>query len=119
MGMFDYVRCDVPLPDNWKPDELQTKDFDCEMVTHIISADGRLLLDRGYYEDVPLAERPYPDAEPDDWRSLCGILRRVQKYEDANFHGLVNFYGGDQGDWHHYNAKFTNGQLIEITKLKD
>lgn len=27
MGMFDYIRCDQPLPDGWQATELQTKDF--------------------------------------------------------------------------------------------
>lgn len=124
MGMFDYIRCEKPLPDGWTPDELQTKDFDCEMVTHIISADGRLMLDRGYYESVPKHERPYPDAKR-------GRMRRVPKYEDANFHGLVHFYGLETvgtraAEWHprgrepiykrhEYFAKFTDGRLVEIT----
>lgn len=44
MGMFDYVRCDVPLPDGWKG-ELQTKDFNCEMVEHLISNGGLISIE--------------------------------------------------------------------------
>lgn len=118
MGMFDYIQCEVPLPDGWQPDDLQTKDFGCEMTTHIISKDGRLMLDRGYYEEVPKSERPYPNAEPGSWQSILGIMRRVHKYEDANFHGVVNFYGGAfKDDWHEYDAKFTNGDLVEIVRV--
>jgi hypothetical protein len=129
MGMFDRIRCDVPLPDGWEPDELQTKDFDCEMVTHIISAAGRLLLDQGRYEEVPKADRPYPD--DDELLGLVGSIRRVPKYVDAEFHGVVNFYGlettgyepddryGPRGrpiyKSHDYLAKFTDGQLVSIT----
>lgn len=129
MGMFDYIRCEVPLPDGWISDELQTKDFDCEMVTHVITADGRLLLDRGDWEEVPKEERPYPDAE--DFRALFGSIRRVPKTVDANFHGVVEFYGlevvgyepderyGPRGrpvyKSHDYLAKFTDGKLVEIT----
>jgi hypothetical protein len=47
MGMFDYLRCEVPLPDGARPAELQTKDFDCDMLTHVISSTGQLLLDQG------------------------------------------------------------------------
>lgn len=128
MGMFDYICCEVPLPDGWAADELQTKDFDCEMVTHVITAAGRLLLDQGHWEGVPKEERPYPDA--DDWRSLFGSIRRVPKMVDANFHGLVDFGGlevlryepdgryGPKGrpiyKSHDYIAKFTDGQLVEI-----
>lgn len=87
MGMFDYIKCEAPLPDGFDG-ELQTKDFDCEMTTHIITKDGRLML---------------------------GSIRRVHKYEDANFHGLVHFYGTDADEnWHEYNARFTDGQLVRI-----
>lgn len=139
MGMFDYIKCEAPLPDGWVADELQTKDFDCEMVHHRISIDGRLLLDRGHNEDVPLLERRSWKAEWGDSQAaqdahpieaLSGCIRRVPKYVDANFHGYVYFYGtermgyeadesyGERGrpieKWHGYNAKFTDGQLIEI-----
>ena len=129
MGMFDYIRCDVPLPDGAERSELQTKDFDCEMVTHIISKDGRLMLDRGHNEMVPLMDRPMWKAEWGDSEAaqkehavdaLCGCMRRVPKYEDANYHGLVNFYGSDKGNvWHEYNAKFTDGQLVEISLVPE
>lgn len=139
MGMFDYIRCEVPLPDGWQPDELQSKDFDCEMVVHVISKDGRLMLDRGHNEAVPLLERPRWKAEwgvseeaqkAHSLEALLGCLRRVEKYEDANFHGVVNFYGAERvgheaaDGWgppgrpiytrHEYNARFTDGQLVGI-----
>lgn len=123
MGMFDRVRCEMPLPDGWVPDELQTKDFDCEMVEHLITKDGRLMLDRGHYEEVPLSERPYTDAPEGDLRRLVGSIRRIPKMIDADFHGFVNFYGieitgYEQGrpiyKIHDYRAKFTDGQLVMI-----
>jgi len=42
MGMFDYVRSEIPLPNGFTGD-LQTKDFDCIMTTILIRADGRLV----------------------------------------------------------------------------
>jgi hypothetical protein len=54
MGMFDYVRCELPLPDGldlkheyesrgFKEDKLfQTKDLDCLLDTYTITKDGRL-----------------------------------------------------------------------------
>lgn len=51
----------VPLPDGFAG-ELQTKDFNCEMVTHLITADGELHLERiDRTEVVPKHER---------WRQL-------------------------------------------------
>lgn len=123
MGMFDYIRCEVPLPDGFEG-ELQTKDFgDSAMVTHIITKDGRLLTDNGPDEWVPEAERRYPNAKPGTFESMCGILRHIPKHEDANFHGIVNFYGSEGRSedgtyrWHEYNAKFTDGQLVGIEKV--
>jgi hypothetical protein len=132
MGMFDYIQCEVPLPDGWNPPELQTKDFGCGMVTHIITKDGRLLLEQiDETLDVPKHERPYPDAPEGSLKAFCGCIRTVRSRHDANFHGIVNFYGletvGREPDerygargrpiykHHNYNAKFTNGQLVEIT----
>lgn len=118
MGMFDYIRCEVPLPDGWNG-ELQTKDFACEMVVHTITKDGRLLLER--IDDtkiVPKSERPYPNE--DGILGACGMLRHVKSRHDANFHGVVNFYGSETDKtgkyvWHEYNAKFTDGNLVEIS----
>jgi hypothetical protein len=126
MGMFDYVRCDAPLPDGFKPRGLfQTKDFDDPaMVTHIITAEGRLLLDNGHSEVVPLVERPMWNAEWGDsreaeeahpWEAIAGCLRHIPKLEDANYHGVLNFYAGcDDKEWREYNAKFTDWQLVAI-----
>lgn len=84
MGMFDYVRCEVPLPDGYEG-ELQTKDFDCQMQQCVITMIGRLTVD--------------------------GV--------DREFHGIFNFYDLDRnGKWHEYNAKFTDGQLVEIKQVQ-
>lgn len=119
MGMFDYIRSEVKLPDGFCG-ELQTKDFNCEMCTHVIRADGRLILQRVDRTDiVPKAERPYPNAADDDILSICGSLRSFKSTYDANFHGIVNFYGGDGNDWHEYKAKFTDGNLVSIEQIKE
>jgi len=115
MGMFDYLRCEAQLPDGWDGHELQTKDFLCEMVTHVITKDGRLMLEQiDETHLVPKAERPYPDE--DGLLAACGMLRVVKSLHDSCYHGVVNFYGSDGDCWHEYNAKFTDGQLVEITK---
>ncbi len=147
MGMFDYIRCEAPLPDGWRPKEpMQTKDFDCEMVCHVITADGRLMLERiDATHIVPKAERPYPNEPDDTLMGMCGMLRTDRSLHESNFHGVVNFYGNEYRNpddtptsptgtcfgpdgvtewetgrplkriWHEYNAKFTDGKLVEIT----
>lgn len=132
MGMFDYIRCERPLPDGWKADELQTKDFNCEMCTHVITSDGRLMLERvDSVEEVPKDQRTYPNAEDGTFQALCGSLQFNKSAHAAlDFHGWVEFYGLETIDYepnqqsgvrgapiyksHNYRAKFTDGRLIEI-----
>lgn len=135
MGMFDYVRSEIPLPDGFTG-ELQSKDFDCEMTEVVIRANGRLEIERFEYETTPMAERPYPDAGDDSIMSLCGSMRKTnRRWEDLAYHGDFSFYGyervGEQvfvplvegatvghyegeTQWHEYTARFTDGQLAWI-----
>ena len=94
MGMFDYIRSEIPLPDGFAG-ELQTKDFNCDMGLHVIRADGRLILEILDHTDEA-------------------------RHEDANYHGIVRFYGSDEHkNWHEYLAKFTDGNLVGITIVGD
>lgn len=149
MGMFDYIRCEATLPDGWKPDgPLQTKDFDCDLVCHVITADGRLMLERiDATHLVPKEERPYPD--DDGLLGMCGMVRTDTSLHESKFHGVVNFYGSEyrtledkparprgvlttgEGSsdmttgeklkhvWHEYDAKFTDGRLVSIEAVAD
>lgn len=138
MGMFDYVVCEVPLPDGGRPGEMQSKDFDCSMTTIRISAEGRLLIERYESYTVPKEERPYPNAEPGSWQEVCGIWgKRNRRWEDMHFHGDFNFYGNERvGEpepvlcngkwsyerrrvWREYIARFTEGQLTGIRAMGD
>ena len=125
MGMFDYVRSEIPLPDGFTG-ELQSKDFDCALTNIVISADGRLLIEDFEYEEVPKEERSFPDAPDDDILSIVGALRRVnRRWRDLDHHGDFNFYGyagqyGNPGyNWHEYVARFTNGKLEFIRIVED
>jgi hypothetical protein len=138
VGMFDYVVCEVPLPDDAQISEFQSKDLDCEMTTIRISAEGRLLVERYEVYDVPREKRPYPNAEPGSWQSICGIMgKRNRRWEDLNYHGDFNFYGDEQvGDpepvlqggkwsyarkrvWREYMARFSEGRLSRIWSVHD
>jgi hypothetical protein len=121
--MFDYVRCEVPLPDGFDG-ELQTKDLNRELVTHVITKDGRLIREWiTHTTEVPNEERPYPNDE--GIRGLIGSVKIHTDSADAEFHGILNFYGteGEHGEpsyrWHEYNAKFTDGQLVGIDEVRD
>lgn len=97
MGMFDDVRCEMPLPGPVKPKHLsfQTKDFDCVLDLFTITADGTLMRSGGRTGD---SEYAYP------------------------FHGMLTFYtyegGGrkesEDGMWFEYQAKLTDGKCVGI-----
>lgn len=125
MGLFDYVRCEVPLPDGFDG-ELQTKDFDdAYMERYTITKDGRLTL-RYVVERVPVPETEWKyvgatGALEQIWHEQSKT-RPVFAEKDMNFHGMLNFYGSsgsrDAGNWqwHEYNAKFTDGNLVSIER---
>ena len=102
MGLFDYIVCEVPLPDDFTG-ELQTKDLGCYLLTHVITKDGRLLLEH---------------VDRIDYESETRFTSR----RDANFNGMLKFYGshGEReagtDEWHEYNAKFVDGQLVSIER---
>lgn len=99
MGMFDDVRCEVPVPGEPQPKhpQFQTKDFECYLDSYTIKADGTLWR-----------------KERDDGEESAPL--------QVPFHGLLNFYtyegGGhrnaDPGIWFEYEAKFTDGKLQGI-----
>lgn len=87
MGMFDTIKCEVPLPDPVPPEKawLQTKDFARTLATYTIRADGTLWTDE-YGDPTQLTE----------------------------YHGFLNFYTFENDVWYEYKAKFTDGKLQGI-----
>lgn len=102
MGMYDYVHVEVPLPDGTPMDGrgayFQTKDFPAPNLEHYtITKTGRL--------HKTISYGPGRESLP----------------QDMNFHGILTFYTMLNGpneptDWREFNAKFTDGQLVEIIK---
>ena len=137
MGMFDYLRCEADTPDGWKPANglFQTKDLDCTLEVHRITADGRLMRTEIVgYDDVPESEWEYRDAKPGTLEAIWheGSKHRPRRREvEEPWHGYIEFYGNEvigheaaprypTGKrpvyrWHEYRAKFTDGRLVEIT----
>ena len=123
MGMFDYVRCEMPLPET--PGAVfnrlfQTKDTpDQSMTVYTITADGRLSWRPYRIVEVPKAERPYPN--DDGLMGMMGCIRRVEEQPETidDFHGDVDFYESHgNGGWVEYRARFTNGTCEKITLLE-
>jgi len=125
MGMFDYLFIDtnmLPISDEEKiiiGDEpgWQTKNFENIMTEIYITNDGELKINQWEYEVVPKEERPHPD--DDGLSGLVGSLRRSnENLETIPHHGYVNFYTSISKKWYEFNAKFTDGKLVEIKRTK-
>ena len=125
MGMFDYLFIDknmLPISDEEKiiiGDEpgWQTKDFDNVMTEIYITNDGELKINQWEYEDVHKEDRPFPD--DDGIKGLFGSVRRSnEKMETIPHHGYVRFYSSINHEWYEFNAKFTDGKLVEIKRIK-
>lgn len=95
MGIFDYVKCEVPLPGDPKPPHgtvFQSKDMsDPYMETYTITADGKLTRTDAF-GDVVLEQ----------------------------FHGDLRFteFNGKSDEWWEYKARFTDGELSKIELLE-
>ena len=125
MGMFDYLFIDtkmLPVSDEEKiaiGDEpgWQTKDFDNTLTEVYITDNGELKISRWEYDVVPVEERPHPNEE--GFLGFAGSLRRSNiRLETMPHHGYVNFYSHIGSEWYEFNAKFTDGKLVEIKKSK-
>jgi hypothetical protein len=68
MGLFDYLRCDLPLPDSGPAVEFQTKSLRCTLTQWRITRDGRLVgedgADAGYHGVL----RFYTGGPGEPWR---------------------------------------------------
>jgi hypothetical protein len=125
MGMFDYLFIDtkmLPVSDEEKilignEPGWQTKDFDNILTEIYITNDGELKINRWEYDVVPKEERPHPD--DDGVLGLSGSLERTNvRLETIPHHGYVNFYTSISKKWYEFNAKFTDGKLVEIKEEK-
>lgn len=125
MGMFDHLYVEdlslLPLTESERRSltpatEWQTKSLDCILTNVYLTSNKRLEVLQFDMEEVPQAERPYPD--DDGIIGMMGSIRRVnEKRVDSNLHGYLNFYTGHKGDWLEFTAKFTNGIMVEITRV--
>jgi hypothetical protein len=98
MGMFDEIRCEVPLPDGGRTADVQfqTKTFPCPcMQRYVITQFGRLVDSVGN------------DLEPEGY---------ITFYSSA-----VESESGAPGEpaWREYRARFSAGQLLSIVCVRD
>lgn len=131
MGLFDRLTfedgLEVEFPDlGADPFEVtwQTKSIarhEPMMENYKATANGRLFKEEAEYEHVPEEERPYYDEEIDGFESpvmeMAGSRRKIhQGWSDTEYHGVFEFHRIINGDYVSLDAKFTDGQLIEIIR---
>lgn len=127
MGMFDYITCLYPLPDQdfnvvWpENDPFQTKSLECDMDHYTITRDGRIIHHKVRYETVPDEERPYfgkPEWDRSELARFCGAMRSIPDGDEyLNLTDTIRFYNSKGSEWFEYSATFVDGKLIDIRRL--
>ena len=128
MGMFDYLRCEAPLPvppevtaDEARGFEYQTKDLVNALDRFTITADGKLI-----GEEYEIEDRSDPNAE--GLARLIGCMTKVNERKKPwdDFTGEVCFYAhyGQKNDcgwgihWIEFSAYFIKGQMQSVTLVE-
>jgi len=128
MGMFDEIKCKMPLPieidvdhrDHW----FQTKSLECSMDYYEVREDGSLWREKYETED-----RSDPNAE--GLLALAGCMTRVNKQwiPCLCFTGEIAFYtrastigaediGQPHSGWIEFSTYFVGGQLKQFELLR-
>ena len=121
MGMFDWLKCEYPLPKKMEGVSLyQTKSFTNLMEQYRISEDGSLYHTPCLLEFVEEQDRPnYGTKEWDEnpLTKLIGLAKEIPQEEKRVYYdGGVDFYWYDAPNRmsHDYKAIFLDGKLVDI-----
>ena len=120
MGMFDYIRCEMPLPADPAPPAItwfQTKDVPTNQLyleKWTITKDGELIK-----HGVSCEDRGDKNAEAGSLERIMGCMTPVPVPDDDKsipFHGDISFYHYDNNtkEWWDYVARFTDGRCTKI-----
>ena len=108
MSVFDYIRCEYPLPSHpqMQDREFQTRSIGFPFMRHyVLTADGRL------------EHRP----EPNEWQETIdvSVFRGEVRFEDWEFDPGPGPYGPDRPYPRPitFSALFDEGRLINIKEL--
>lgn len=131
MGLFDRLTfedgLEVEFPElGADPFEAtwQTKSIarhEPAMENYKVTVSGRLFQEEAEYEHVPEEERPGYNEEiggfENEFERGRGMIKKVhQGWSDTEYHGIFEFHRTIDGDYVSLDAKFTDGQLVEITR---
>jgi hypothetical protein len=115
MGMFDYIRSELALPDDPPAIQWQTKDTPSQyMDVYEIRADGSL-----WVEEYDLEDCGDPKAE--GVMRLRGCMTPVNKrWVPCKLTGEIQFYGAEDSNWQRwweFSSYFIDGQMQSITNI--
>ncbi|MFW5900159.1 MAG: hypothetical protein ACOCTH_00075 [Halodesulfurarchaeum sp.] len=131
MGLFDRLTfedgLDVEFPDlDADPFEVtwQTKSIarhEPMLENYTVTANGRLFKEEAEYEHIPEQERPGYNEESRGFENEIERARRSRRkihqgWTDTAYHGIFEFHRTIDRDYVSLDAKFTDGQLVEITR---
>lgn len=90
------------------------------MENYKITANRRLFKEEVEYESVPEEERPGYNEEiggfENESERFRGSREKIhQCWSDTEYHGTFEFHRTINGEYVSLNAKFTDGELVEIT----
>lgn len=107
MGMFDYLKCQYPLPGNPSPDEeYQTKDTENQfLLNYEIREDGTL-----WFETFDYSWAEGKPGSTNILEALGTMHRSNPRWEQEVVTGEIVFYG-DSGT---YSAYFVDGKLDQV-----
>ncbi|TKX74466.1 hypothetical protein EXE46_08845 [Halorubrum sp. GN11_10-6_MGM] len=88
-----------------------------------VTSAGRLLKEDAEYEHAPEEDRPGYNEETDGFDTEIerarGSMRKIHHgWSDTAYHGTFEFHRTIDGDYVSLDAKFTDGQLVEISRNK-
>lgn len=117
MGMFDYLRCKMPLPlPEFQDAEFQTKCTPAQyMDLYVIDETGKL-----WVEEYDTEDQSDPNAE--GFMKFAGCAARVNKrMAPVAFTGSINFYeclGRYSSGWVEFCAFIDEGQVIKLKLIE-
>jgi hypothetical protein len=115
MGMFDYIRCDYPLPSNPSIDatiNFQTKDFDCLMQQYVITVDGKL-------QNITDPNQPLYDTLDEDLSTFSEIIEIYTNNIVASVGSKLYTANGEDVYYLEYKVTFLNGSVVAIEEIEN
>ncbi len=130
MGMFDVIsfECDFILP-HLQGVAFQTKDFYNANDSYVVTKEGRLMLEKAKWHDVPEKDRPYFGTKEWDTEPFVRLIGSTDKEvigrvlvmhdEEVEFTGYIISMDGKSDMFYRFQAGFNNGVLMYITLLEE